>query len=161
MRSQEALALTENDVDFINQTILINKAVKFGINGQYTGDTKTHHDRKIVIGQRLTTALKQLVEEQPGETIFNYQGKTLRKARIQTWIQNFYKNNPQIKHKITIHGFRHTHVTLMLEQAFIHQLPNPIKVVSERVGHNDFKTTMKIYNHITDDSRNSIKSLLK
>ena len=47
--------------------------------------------------------------------------------------------------KLTIHGLRHTHATILLEQGV-----NP-KVVSERLGHASFVTTMDIYSHVLPD----------
>ena len=47
--------------------------------------------------------------------------------------------------KLTIHGLRHTHATLLLEQGV-----NP-KVVSERLGHASVATTMDIYSHVLPD----------
>ena len=47
--------------------------------------------------------------------------------------------------KLTIHGLRHTHATILLEQGI-----NP-KVVSERLGHASVATTMDIYSHVLPD----------
>ncbi len=49
---------------------------------------------------------------------------------------------PELK-KIKIHGFRHTHASLLFEAGA------DIKDVQERLGHTDIKTTMNIYTHIT------------
>lgn len=45
---------------------------------------------------------------------------------------------------ITVHGFRHTHCSLLFEAGA------SIKEVQERLGHTDIKTTMNIYAHVTD-----------
>ena len=47
--------------------------------------------------------------------------------------------------KLTIHGLRHTHATILLEQGV-----NP-KVVSERLGHASPAITMDIYAHLTSN----------
>ena len=47
--------------------------------------------------------------------------------------------------QLTIHGLRHTHATILLEQGV-----NP-KVVSERLGHASVATTMDIYSHVLPD----------
>ncbi|MCM3397253.1 MULTISPECIES: site-specific integrase [Oceanobacillus] len=44
--------------------------------------------------------------------------------------------------KISFHGLRHTHATLLL-QAGVHP-----KVVQERLGHRSIQTTLDIYSHI-------------
>lgn len=45
--------------------------------------------------------------------------------------------------RLTLHGLRHTHATLMLGLG-IHP-----KVVQERLGHSNISTTMNIYSHVT------------
>lgn len=42
------------------------------------------------------------------------------------------------------HAFRHTHAALLIEKGV------PIKVISERLGHSDTKTTLDIYTHVTE-----------
>ncbi|TFU31177.1 integrase [Streptococcus acidominimus] len=43
------------------------------------------------------------------------------------------------------HGFRHTHISLLFEAGA------SLKEVQERVGHEDIKTTMNIYTHVTEN----------
>lgn len=47
-------------------------------------------------------------------------------------------------HRITIHGLRHTHASLLFEAGA------SIKEVQERLGHEDIKMTMNIYTHVTN-----------
>lgn len=47
-------------------------------------------------------------------------------------------------HRITVHGFRHTHASLLFEAGA------SIKAVQERLGHSDINMTMNIYTHVTD-----------
>ena len=49
--------------------------------------------------------------------------------------------------RITPHGFRHTHITLLFLAGA------SIKEVQDRVGHSDVKTTMDIYNHVMQETR--------
>ncbi|MGI6155050.1 MAG: tyrosine-type recombinase/integrase [Enterococcus lemanii] len=49
--------------------------------------------------------------------------------------------------KMTVHGFRHTHCSLLFESGAT------IKEVQDRMGHTDIKTTMNIYAHVTDKKR--------
>ena len=44
--------------------------------------------------------------------------------------------------RISLHGLRHTHATLMLQARV------PTKVVSERLGHSDPAFTLRIYQHV-------------
>ena len=45
--------------------------------------------------------------------------------------------------RITVHGLRHTHCSLLFEAGL------PIQEVKERLGHSDIQTTMNIYTHVT------------
>lgn len=47
--------------------------------------------------------------------------------------------------KTTLHGFRHTHASLLFESGA------NIKEVQERLGHKDIKTTMNIYAHASPE----------
>lgn len=50
-------------------------------------------------------------------------------------------------HSITIHGLRHTHGSILLyKKASIHY-------VSERLGHGDIETTLKVNTHVLNELR--------
>lgn len=54
---------------------------------------------------------------------------------------------------ITIHGFRHTHCSLLFEAGVeMHNVKN-------RLGHSDIQTTINIYNHVTEQERSSTADL--
>ena len=55
-----------------------------------------------------------------------------------------YRNFPDMK-KITAHGFRHTHASLLFESGA------NIKEVQERLGHSTSKMTLDIYTHVTQN----------
>ena len=64
------------------------------------------------------------------------------------WLETIIK--PYDLKKITIHGFRHSHCSLLFEMG------TPIQVVQERLGHTNIKTTMDIYTHVTEKQRDKI-----
>ena len=49
--------------------------------------------------------------------------------------------------RITVHGLRHTHCSLLFEAGL------PIQEVKERLGHPDIQTTMNIYTHVTKKAK--------
>ena len=51
--------------------------------------------------------------------------------------------------RITPHGFRHTHASLLAE-ARAH-----LKDIQRRVGHRDIQTTANIYTHVTNNKRDT------
>lgn len=48
---------------------------------------------------------------------------------------------------IGLHGLRHTHATLLLEEGV------DVKTVSERLGHDSIQTTLELYAHLTPKMR--------
>lgn len=64
---------------------------------------------------------------------------------------NKYKDRlPQI----SIHGLRHTHATLLILNG------ENIKIVSDRLGHNDITTTLNTYTHIMEEMKDNTAELL-
>lgn len=56
---------------------------------------------------------------------------------------NFYK-------PISTHTFRHTHISLLAEANI------PLKAIMERVGHNDSRTTLSVYTHVTTEMQKEV-----
>lgn len=54
---------------------------------------------------------------------------------------------------ITVHGFRHTHCSLLFEAGI------DMQNVKDRLGHSDIKTTMNIYAHVTKTERSKTADL--
>ncbi|HEM1562118.1 TPA: tyrosine-type recombinase/integrase, partial [Listeria monocytogenes] len=69
-----------------------------------------------------------------------------------SWLDNIFKHHTELK-KITSHGFRHTHASLLFEAGA------SLKDVQERLGHADIQTTSNIYTHVTQEKKDSTASL--
>ena len=52
--------------------------------------------------------------------------------------------------KISSHIFRHTHISLLAE------LGVPLKAIMERVGHNDPRTTLSVYTHVSENTKREV-----
>ncbi|RNM43559.1 site-specific integrase, partial [Staphylococcus aureus] len=52
--------------------------------------------------------------------------------------------------RITVHGFRHTHCSLLFEAGL------SVQEVQDRLGHGDIQTTMGIYAHVTEKQREKV-----
>lgn len=160
MRKGELAALKWSDVDFENGTISINKTVAFNNVGKFHIQTpKTRKSiRTISIDDTTLNALKTWKNELRKE-LFK-QGKNIDKGDgfifhtqkgnfiikyIDKFLPSFLKkyNLPPIKP----HGFRHTHASLLFESGA------SIKEVQDRLGHENIKTTMDIYTHVTKSAR--------
>lgn len=162
MRKGECLALTWDDINFFTGEVSINKTV-YWINGRYVVSepkTKTSN-RTIDLDQKTIETLKRWKNEQnrlllslgvgqqgnKNNLVFN----KLTKNREHEYINNSIPNRElkKITDKynltpITIHGFRHTHCSLLFEAGL------DVKAVQDRVGHSDVQTTLQIYTHVTE-----------
>src|SRR5699024_2936970 len=160
IRKGEALALTWQDVNFNDNLLLINKAISKGKNNKlYLKGTKTNDIRKLGIDPITTNILKKwkikqkqnylkLVINTSKQTqlIFsNNKNDFLQPSKTREWIRYIQKKY-NLK-KITTHGLRHTHCSLLFESGA------SLKEVQERLGHSDAQTTMNIYTHISKDSQ--------
>ena len=55
--------------------------------------------------------------------------------------------NCELGIKFNFHALRHTHATMLIEAGV------PVKAVAERLGHDNVRTTMETYVHVTDTQR--------
>lgn len=159
-RIGEILALNWQDINFKEGQLHINKTLattKDGLKIQ-TPKTKTSN-RLISLDKNTLTVLKKHKLNQK-EEIFK---KGLEKKDIVfTSRKNSYISINVVdatflalckKHnlkKIKIHGFRHTHASLLFESGAT------VKAVQYRLGHSNIKTTMDIYTHVTKLQKENI-----
>lgn len=136
LRIGEVLALTPSDIDFKNKTISINKTKL--MNGELSSPKTLTSIRTIEISDFIA------------EMLFDYisSNKFIFKITYGTILNNLKPLN------IHSHIFRHTHVALLIEQNV------PIKVISERLGHSDIKTTLSIYTHVTENMKVNLRNNL-
>lgn len=164
MRKGEALALEWSDIDFENKLIHITKGVSLDENDVPIISTpKTKKSvRTVSIDNETVLTLKKWKLEQAKklmkrginslnkhQLLFTYQNNKLyRPCYVNDWLDTIIKTY-DLK-KITIHGFRHSHCSLLFEMG------TPIQVVQERLGHSNIKTTMDIYTHVTEKQRDKL-----
>jgi integrase len=175
MRKQEITALTWQDIDYDNKTLTINKAVKRREKQQdkkstlFIDNTKNpSSDRIISIDNRTIDYLKKWKDiqqpEHDGYLIFgadrqNFDGnKIISQDTPRKWLVELQdvidaENNIRMN-RITIHGFRHTHATLLF------QAGKQPKQVQDRLGHSDIRTSLDIYAHVTKKAREDLAETL-
>ncbi|MCI1921931.1 MAG: site-specific integrase [Liquorilactobacillus nagelii] len=166
MRKSEMLALTWADIDFDNKILEISKTVSVNRDHSKTiiEKPKTKNSIRIVsIDDRTIEKLKEwkLVQTQRlfkkgirlGDNqqlvIPNIYNAPFQPPHFNRYLYDIYKKYPGLK-RITVHGFRHTHASLLFESGAT------IKEVQERLGHKDIKTTMNIYTHVTKKTRKNV-----
>lgn len=166
MRKGEAFALNWSDINLDDNTIKINKTMSRGKNNKLIIQSpKTKKSvRKISIDDNTISHLKHWRKIQkekfisygintnnPNQLIFsNEENELLQPTKSRKWliaIQEKYQLE-----KITTHGLRHTHCSLLFESSTPEE-PITIQDVQERLGHSDIQTTMNIYNHVTEKAK--------
>lgn len=138
IRKGEAMALNWQDIGFKNCTVRINKTKSKDYNGKKTiTSTKTTSSSRVISLDTDTIKLLRKLKLNSNSimifsnTDFNY------------ILKKIYLKYPKLK-QITLHGFRHTHASLLFEANV------NIKDVQDRLGHSDIKTTLNIYTHVTE-----------
>lgn len=161
MRKGEALALQWNDLNFKDEEIRINKALARGEDNQlYVKTTKTKGSIRTIKMDKVTMDILDVWKRQqkqdylklgintlkPNQLVFsNERNEYLQPTKTRKWIvQVQEKYNIE---KITTHGLRHTHCSLLFEAGAT------IKEVQDRLGHTDVQTTMNIYTHVTEKAK--------
>lgn len=156
IRRGELLALTWNDFNFYENTLTIDKTLTTGENGLIIQDTKTDLIRSIGIDQETMNILKSWKIEQ-AELLLGLGFNAMQGSQLifSNETNNSYLNLSAPRNAlericerhgidmINIHGFRHTHASLLFEAGL------EMEEVMDRLGHEDIQTTMNVYTHIT------------
>lgn len=161
MRKGEALALKWKDVSYSNRTIKIERTLTQIKSGQIIHDPKTAQSKRTIVIDDRTLKLLKLwkigckkkalkngipFDELNGFVFSDLNGKPFQLCYFNDKLRSVFKNITGVP-KITPHGFRHTHCSLLFESGA------SIKEVQERLGHSDIKTTMDIYAHVTENAK--------
>lgn len=157
-RYGEVAGLTWDCVDFVNQTVTINKAYDYKGRSGFTKTKTITSNRTISITPALSKVLKSLHAQQssqflkqqfknkdqvvfmtnrhevPSDTAVN---KTLKKMLTELKTKNI----------ITFHGLRHTHASMLIANGV------SIDYISERLGHANTSVTYEVYTHLLQTSR--------
>lgn len=166
-RKGELLALTWNDIDFNSNEIIINKTLYTKIKGKITiTPTKNYINRKIKMSKTLKEELysyylKQKQYTDFKESWFIFNGSTY----LPLTTIDRYKHKYFIKsgiHEITIHEFRHSHVSLLINEYIKSGQTDTTKfflMMSNRMGHS-IEVMQKTYMHLFPSVQNEIIDLL-
>ncbi|WP_230678612.1 tyrosine-type recombinase/integrase [Lacticaseibacillus zhaodongensis] len=167
-RMGELLGLEWRNVDFQQQCIHIVQTLARGKGRRlYLGAPKTRNSRRTVsLDSETMMVLRQWQERQaveqgargfdvtsnPHQLVFaNRNNSFIQLSKPRTWmLQNMHKNHLR---EITVHGFRHTHATLLLEAGVAP------KIISERLGHRSIQITLDLYAHVTKRMETSVPSV--
>lgn len=162
IRIGECTALSWNDIDLYNNELTINKTVTRDENKRLIiGNTpKTIAGNRIIpLGKSTVNILKEwelqqikeksrlgMISLDPTCLVFpNRKGNILADGTVRSWIHK-YSKLAKLK-PINVHGFRHTHGSLLYEST------KDAKAVQMRLGHSKIYTTMNVYVHDDDQQK--------
>lgn len=164
IRKGELQALNWDDIDFTNNMITVNKTLALNTEKKVVVQTPKSKSsiRSISIDEQTANILKRWKAKQRelffsvGTRVKKHQPCFTEEVTNSYLYLNFMNDKLRKickKHKfkeIKIHGFRHTHCSLLFESGFT------IQEVQDRLGHSDLKTTMSIYAHVTEKQRDKM-----
>lgn len=170
MRCGELLALTWGDIDFKSNKISITKTQAKSNKGTLIVQTPKTATSIRVLDMDVETmqVLKQWQVKQAsywikrGQNILsdsqwvfsNSDNNALSSESLRRHLKSLCKRSKVPP--ITIHGFRHTHATLLLSAGA------SVKEVQNRLGHSKVQTTLDIYTHLTKkDQKETIQKLVR
>lgn len=167
MRRGEIIALHWSDIDFKKRTLQINKAIgqdyRNGHAVKYEKGTKNESSTRTISLDRTTLEILQEYKDTTTEDIiWPGKHKWMDFNVPMRWMTSMRSdpNAPDELKRVTLHGLRHTHSTLLFEQAALQGKQAPFKAVQKRVGHSSLETTMNIYTHVTERANNVLDDIL-
>ena len=150
-----------SDVDFENKRLSISRTAVVVNKKQTVQDPKTKRSKRVITLDDETLNVLKLWKRQQIKEYFqagkayqhdsnyiftNNRGAWLLTSTMKVKLKRFLCKHNELK-KITPHGFRHTHASLLFEAGLT------AKIISDRLGHNNVQTTLDMYTHINDNQR--------
>lgn len=162
LRIGEALALRWYDINFKDKMISVNHTLVTIDGKQVLQSPKTKASKRIILVDQYTLKLLKDWQLKQKKEFFklgkpylhdenfiftNSTGMVYTPTEIGKILRRLIKRN-NLK-LISPHGLRHTHASLLFESGI-----QP-KEISDRLGHNNIKTTLDLYTHINDNQRSN------
>lgn len=153
LRFGEASGLQKEDVDFENMCLTVNHTLtKLNADYQFKlSSPKTASAyRTVYFNDRCKEILLEAFKHNKSEKYQSFVFVNNVQSLFDNGSFNVYLAKYALKSGIrpdlkpTSHVFRHSHISLLVEMGL------PLKVIMQRVGHTDEKTTTRIYTHITN-----------
>jgi len=149
-RFSEMLAVTPKDFDFKAGTLVIDKTwgYKNRTNPCFMPTKNRGSRRTIQIDLQITEQFAPMIKDLPeDEPIFVNKNDNGKYSQIFNSTYNAFLTQNCVEagiEKITIHGLRHTHASVLLATGM------SIHSISKRLGHSNVSTTQEVYAHILD-----------
>lgn len=170
MRKGEILALKWSDVDFKRNVLIIDKNISFNTeSGKYKiTSTKTGVNREITMSNTLIKELtsyynkvKEYGDYSNDWFIFG-NGDVLSEYQVKKHKDDYFKLADMEDKMITIHEFRHSHVSLCINEYLKSGQTDSTKffiMMSQRMGHG-LRVMQEVYMHLFPSVQDKIVDLL-
>lgn len=182
MRKGEIQALTWNDIDFNTNVITVNKTLSTKTSsdiGYKITNTKNYINRKVSMSSTLKETLLSYKNQVKKYTDFSEDWFVFGNSRFLPHItidrhKHYYfeqynkdKNDEEKIHEITIHEFRHSHVSLLINEYVKTSKEKNMKIdtakffliMSNRMGHT-IQVMQETYMHLFPTIQDEIVDLL-
>ena len=172
MRIGELLAIKRENINYEDKTLDIDGTINW-VTDKETGafgvkeTTKTSKSyRTIGLTTQSINLLKTLILDNKKENQWNEDfidrgyvftntaGSPIDLNKVNSIIKEATEIS-SIKKRVTTHTLRHTHISTLAH------LGINLKAIQERVGHSDYKTTLEIYTHVTDQMAKDMMNKLE
>lgn len=147
MRLSEIQALTWNDIDWLHQTITINKSWD-EVNKRFKPTKNKSSIRRIKVNGTLLRLLSSLKPNSISNMVFANMFNTIPTSSSVNKVLRKLLHELHIKRKnFHFHSLRHSHVAILLAKGI------DIYAISKRLGHSNVSTTSKTYAYLIDEYR--------
>lgn len=153
IRSGELLAITQDDFNFENKTMSINKNYARHYGEDLILQPKTPKSKRIItIPQFLCDIVQGYISK-----LYDYESNERLFPVTKYYLHHEMKRgtkNANLK-KIRVHDLRHSHASLLIEMGF-----SPL-LISERLGHENIETTLNTYSHLYPNKHGEVADKLQ
>lgn len=152
LRFGEAVALTNKDVDFENNVIIVNKTYDI-VNEEITTPKTLCSIREVYMQEELRRLCRKIrTDNLRFRNVTKYRNNDLFLEGPDGNFIKYYTYNKYLRENsmsaigrpITAHVLRHTHASILMEKGV------EVDTISRRLGHENSKVTKEIYLHVTE-----------
>ncbi|MBU9695706.1 site-specific integrase [Limosilactobacillus portuensis] len=145
MRLSEIQALTWKDIDFLHQTININKS--WNMKQKDFKPTKNESSNRIIkVNTELLHYLNILRDHRKSNLVFfNQYGTIPTSNAVNKTLRGLLSGLNIHRRNFHFHSLRHSHVALLLAHGV------DLYAISKRLGHSNISTTANVYAYLIDE----------
>lgn len=154
MRLGEIQALTWNDIDFLHQTITINKSWDHK-NKCFKPTKNESSNRTIKINNNLIKVFGELKSKSRSNMVFMNEFNTIpTTSSVNTCLRKMLRRLNINKKNFHFHSLRHSQVALLLSDGI------DLYAISKRLGHSNITTTSEVYAYLIDEYKDRSDKLI-